>query len=576
MSLRLEAIKFNHDPSSATFDAFNIRKNESEFIEPPEWRRGRNLTPEDSPAAYGLFETRGNTLTIQASFSCDNPSVNSVDIRALDGRLYPKPVDDLLGFSLIADLVRPFLHDSARNILGEVEARNIRLSGGTATFKTFNLENVRIWDTGVRVQDIVWRWQYRIPPYGAWTDFARTTHRIYTTLDRPHAPWQQKPFDSSNLQLPWTAVLEYACRWAAKAQNPTSAAKRITHAVYQLGKDGIAGYRQSSQYTIPNLGIFKCAAFLFALKLGSLKVNCTDCATIVSTFANILGSDLWQSEFGGTFDYNPIIRIGESKWRRSFFNFHAVAWEEDCDVHNDVFDACLQIDGDKDPTHEDPDHVALLPTDLRFGGRANAKLYRDRLVASTSSPNAAMPEPHRRRRRFIQARPVSERPVPEKPTISQQQLDFTAEHFNFNFVDWALAPATDGLFAPDPTLPTIVPDGWTALRSEQLRTDNGVISESLYRSSTGNADALLLVTLYAAYTTQAAREWLHHSIAAMHSFEGVEKEQFDGADLFFVVGDECGITFSSRNVVVSLVNVGNASLPLHAISHDLLQKLASV
>ena len=576
MSLRLEAIQFNHDPSSATFDAFNIRKNENEVVKPPEWRRGRNQTPEDSPAAYALFETRGNTLTIKASFSCDDPLVTSVDVRALDGRLYPKPFDDFFGYSLISDLVRPFLHDSTRNILGEVEARTIRLSNGTATFKTFNLKNVRIWDTGVRVQDIVWRWQYRIPPYGLWTDFARTTHRIYTTLDTPHEPWQQKPFDSSNLQLPWTAVLEYACRWAATAQNPTAAAKRITHAVYQLGKNGIAGYCASSQYTLARDGIFKCAAFLFDLKLGSLKLNCTDCATIVSTFANILGCELWQSEFGGTFDYNPIIRIGESKWRRSFFNFHVVAWEEDCDVHNDVFDACLQIDADEDPTAADPDHIALLPADLRFGGGVNQKLYRDRLVASTSSPQGARPDPDRRTRRYIQARPVSGRPVPARSTLSQQVLDFTAEHFNFNFVEWALAPGTDGLVPPDATLPGMVPDGWTALRNERIPTDDGVVSESLYRSSTGNADALLLVTLYHASTTQAAREWFHHSIAAIHSFEGVEKEQIEGADLFFVVGDECGITFSTRNVVASLVNVGKGGLPLHAIAHDLLQKLASV
>jgi hypothetical protein len=73
---------------------------------------------------------------------------------------------------------------------------------------------------------------------------------------------------------------------------------------------------------------------------------------------------------------------------------------------------------------------------------------------------------------------------------------------------------------------------------------------------------------------QAAREWFYHSIAAIHSFERVHTEQVDRADAFFVIGDECSITFSSRNVVGSLVNVGKASLSLHTIADNILHKLA--
>src|SRR5687767_270000 len=192
--LRLEAIKFNHDSSSANVDAFNIRKNESEFVEVPEWRRGVNYSPEDSPAAYSLLDTRGNTLTIQASFSCDDRRPRTIEVRALDARLYPgasgnSPLSDL------ADrLLGLILDDSKGNILGEVKAKRIKLCDGKSEFETFKLKNVRMWDGGVAVEDIAWRWQYRVYPDDSWTDLAVTKHRIYTTLRRPHEPWQQSPY----------------------------------------------------------------------------------------------------------------------------------------------------------------------------------------------------------------------------------------------------------------------------------------------------------------------------------------------------------------------------------------------
>lgn len=567
MVLQLEAIKFNHDPSSASVDAFNIRRNEKEFVEAPEWRRGISANPEDSPAAYSLFDTRGNTLTIEASFSCKDAQVDRVEIRAVDGHIYPKQETASVGSTLAVDLLRPFILASETNLLGEVEARKIHFSERSSGFKTFNLNKVRIWDAGVAVQDIVWRWQYRITPFGFWTDFATTSHRIYTTLAKPQEPWQQTPFESSNMQLPWAAVLEYACRWAATAQNPTDAATRVTRSVYQLGKERIASYCKSSQYARGHANVFKCGAFLFDLKLGTLKLNCTDCATIVSTFANILGSELWQSDMVGTFDYNPILRIGESQWHQSFFNYHVVAWEEDCDVHNDVFDACLQIDSDQDPTAADCNHVALLPTDLRFG-TATQKLYRTRLVAPTSSADAATPRPDKRRRRFIQASPIHEMSM-----LSPEVLEFATQHFNFDFEQWASELNPDKLLTLADELPAVVLDGWTQLRRERLITNkNSLLSDSLWRTSADDIDALLSISIYQGSSIQSGREWLRHSVAALHSFEDIEQKDVDLADVFFILDD--GVTFSIRNVVVSLVNVGKATFSLLEIAQNLLQKIA--
>lgn len=44
----IEAIKFNHDTNAAVNDALNIRKNATQFVAIPEWRRFVSVNPEDS------------------------------------------------------------------------------------------------------------------------------------------------------------------------------------------------------------------------------------------------------------------------------------------------------------------------------------------------------------------------------------------------------------------------------------------------------------------------------------------------------------------------------------------------
>ena len=44
----VDAIKFNHDTSSAISGAMNIRKNASQSVSIPEWRNGISINQEDS------------------------------------------------------------------------------------------------------------------------------------------------------------------------------------------------------------------------------------------------------------------------------------------------------------------------------------------------------------------------------------------------------------------------------------------------------------------------------------------------------------------------------------------------
>jgi len=179
--------------------------------------------------------------------------------------------------------------------------------------------------------------------------------------------------------------LDYACSWARWTKTRDEAAGKVTENVYALGPslleyDCPGG---GSNHYATFSGTFNCTKFLERLKglTGNGKyINCTDCATIVSTFSNIVGCDLWQSRMQSGFKLNPLLAIGSNVWQTacgwSSFNYHEVAWKNNCDVNDEVFDACLQVDGDADP--QNAPHTPLMVTNLKFGD-CNLLFYRMRL-----------------------------------------------------------------------------------------------------------------------------------------------------------------------------------------------------
>lgn len=410
MSVVLEAIKFNHDPNSVTADALNIRRNATQFVNVPEWRRGISVNPEDSPAAYALRETQGQTLTIRVQLR-GSPDIQRLEIRAIDPTYEPQPGG--CGCSVwLLWLLRMLVRLFSGNVLGEVKARLVNFPpGGLTGFETFELQNVTLWGAGVGVRTTTWRWQYRPAGAGGWTDFATTEHRIYVLAEAPKSPWVQSPYAAGNTQLPWTDVLDYACRWASFAKTLDEAAGGVTRGVYNLGPSVIT-------YDCPGGGsshysgaTFNCTRFVERLKGGlgnGIYVNCTDCATIVSTFANALGCELWQSRMEEppgspvwSFALNPMLGIGSTVWQTccgwGSFNYHEVAWKGACTANDEVFDACLQVDGDADPTASP--HTPLLPVNLKFGATGSG-LYRDRLATPAGRPYCE-PNPGSRKRRSI-------------------------------------------------------------------------------------------------------------------------------------------------------------------------------
>lgn len=410
--IQLETITFNHDSSAATHDAANLRRNASTWLDVPEWRRGASVLPEDSMAAYAVGQVRGHAVTIRAALSSADPSITTAWVRAVDAVVNPPPPMGCLGW--LVWLIRAIVRALVGNVLGEVKARAVAFIAGQTGSVPFDLKHTKLSYALVGPHSTTWRWQYKLPGKRRWIDFQRTEHRIFVLLDLPTAPWQQTPYQPGNTQLPWTDVLQYACQWAVGASTPVQAASGVTRGVYALGP-AVVTYDcpggGSSHYSWG--GTFDGTAFVDRLRGGPGNfnyVNCSDCATFVSTFANILGCDLWQSRMKdngfASFGLNPMLGIGSSTWEPcchgepgwgDSFSYHEVAWTGACTVNERVYDGCLQVDGDADPTTAP--HTALLPVNLVFGNPGDL-LYRDRLATVAGRPHCN-PQPGTRQRRTI-------------------------------------------------------------------------------------------------------------------------------------------------------------------------------
>jgi len=368
--IAIEAIKLNHNPGAATHDAFNIRKNATQFVHVPEWRRFISVKPEDSPAAYAVAPTRGNPITIEASFSTTDPTLAIAEVR----------------------------------VEHHVKTQSVSFTNGQTGFVRFELIDPLVARGEVGVWDLQWHWEYRRTPLHPWHHFDTTQHRFYVTLDLPSHPWQQAPYNAANTQLPWTDVLDYACRWAQGATTKEMAAGLVTQHIYALGPSIITYDCPGGGSSHYSAGNFDCTAFLQRLSGGlgnGIYVNCSDCATFVSTFSNALGCELWQSRMGFGFALNDLLAIGSSVWQTACgwgaFSYHEVAWLGACTVNDDVYDACLEVNGSGNPTI--PPYVPLLPQHLKFGNPGQL-LYRDRLASPAGRPTCN-PQPGTRQHRLV-------------------------------------------------------------------------------------------------------------------------------------------------------------------------------
>jgi hypothetical protein len=398
--IALDAVKFNLETVVAG-GSLNVRKNATEWISLPEWRRGGSVNYEDSPAAFALAALEHATIHIAASFTGDD-SLRTAEIRAVDNAIAPPP----LVRSRVTSILQR-VSTANTEVPVAIRERNVHFHNGSTGMIRFELADPKIDRTRVGLYDCEWQWQYRMPGDPVWRRFALSRHRIYVTLDIPSAPWKQMPNESENTQIVWTDVLDYACSWAAGAQNTVDAASAITKRVNELGPNLItfdAPGAGSSHYAWSN---FDCTAFLDRLAGGignGMYVNASDCATIVSTFANALGCDLWQARMGYGFSTNPALTIGSKIWQKpclwNGFSYHEVAWEDSCSEEDRVYDASMTLDGSLDPSQ--PPHTATAAAGIPFGhATAHGEISFRTRFAAPSGRYPCQAQPQTRTRRLV-------------------------------------------------------------------------------------------------------------------------------------------------------------------------------
>jgi hypothetical protein len=223
------------------------------------------------------------------------------------------------------------------------------------------------------------------------------SHRLYLIIAKPTQPWVT--------EIPWVAALDIACGWASGAATVDAAATRITEGYYNCG---MVKYDDISGATYYGSATYMLSEMIERLNGGpglGQKVNCTDSANTVSTISNLLGCDLWQCRMGWYFDLNPILAIGyppPNPWPQwSGFSYHEIPWKGACMQNDRMFDGCLMVDGDNDPTTAP--HAWLLPTNMLFGDCTTMN-YRLRLCPSGANGcDMCEPQPGTTRQR----RPIS-------------------------------------------------------------------------------------------------------------------------------------------------------------------------
>lgn len=435
------------------------------------------------------------------------------------------------------------------NVLGNVSPTSVSFDGtGSSKEVIISFPNSTL-GKGVQCNTVKWEWQFRKHEKEHWVPFQTTQHRVYCIFSQPTDPWETTPLSED--------VLKYACAWANGAQEEVPAATAITEAVFNLGVQRRVTYTDAATYAKDRFDYEWFLDFLCNGVGTSQSLNCDDCATIVSTFGNILGCDLHQSEMGSYFQTNFVRLIGQDGWVRPTFDRHAVAWKDDCTTHNPLYDACLQIDADGCPN--EPEHQPRQPTNLRFGSGSPADNdYKFCLVSATTS-NPCTPNPQFKKRRLL-----GKSYFAQNRFTDASYLKVLADRYNLESVsdDPAIAIVT-----PQPSLENFVATheafrGWKGLQADKFKDDHLDAAEEitlLFPEKDPSQMVRLNVYICAEHTS--AKDFLLQILAQFNSSATIRRQESDLAGaVVFAQRDQTMHVVKYHQLIGLVRSVGRKSL----------------
>jgi len=206
-----------------------------------------------------------------------------------------------------------------------------------------------------------WTFEARIDGADEWSPVpgrVRTAHRLYSLVAAPIFDY------SSGTHRPWVDVVDQVAAWHDGTNaDPDLVGGAIVAGVFNdlgLQYDRRRGASAYTRYTASGYGdaVFDLSRFQ-ELASGN-TINCTDAASIVSSYANMVGIDfryhIIRHQSAGGFLLNYLQGIGSEDFSfspfisgRNSFSYHAIVGGPLSRAYT-VFDATAAVDGDDDPS----------------------------------------------------------------------------------------------------------------------------------------------------------------------------------------------------------------------------------
>jgi hypothetical protein len=216
------------------------------------------------------------------------------------------------------------------------------------------------------------RWQWKVQDVSEAHDATITEHQIAIVLGFPRPPWSSLTPALVDTSLPWWEVLVRACAAAGGAPTLDDAAARITETVFNVWGGRYYRWNSGAETFASDAGeshlAFDCSRFLSLLDAipppAREIVDCSDIATIVSSFAAILGCPIEQLTLFRGLNCEVLKLVGHDAWRFGLgFPLHEVGVSVLSAADPQVWDGCLMLSGDATRGPGIPT-TGLLPTGL--------------------------------------------------------------------------------------------------------------------------------------------------------------------------------------------------------------------
>ena len=285
VKLRVTNIKFNHDTSSSSKDAINIRRSCAKGIDVSngEWIDSGDIVTNE-PFCY----TTNRAVTVKARFEASG-FITSAVIRATCA--------------------------GAAGSLSSLMPTNVVFSNGVSSPEYFEFAmKKRTLNCIDRSLGGMLSWTADSVNGQSGCDMNNSgPHLVYTILGEPKPPWDNKYGEKENA---WTNALEFAIVKAGAQGKSTdkdalAAITKYLHSGHGLVYDTVSG---SSRYWITNS--FSATAYINVTNSASATnfVNCYDQAYGVATIGNLLGPTTavvpWHTEPFGYINTTNLVGVG--------------------------------------------------------------------------------------------------------------------------------------------------------------------------------------------------------------------------------------------------------------------------